>query len=217
MSDKTTFFETVFADTNLTGAVGLEECDHRGPSTLDHRTLRKSGRLPQAFLRGAGLPDTLIDYLPSLLDQPLQFYSCFISYSSRDKEFAERLHADLQDRGVRCWFAPHDMAIGAKILDSIDEAIRVRDKVLLILSESAIGSDWVEGEVTRALDEARTRKRTILFPVRIDDAVLQTREAWARLLQNQRQSETSLAGRIMTVTGRALNVSCAQELEGGRA
>ena len=35
-----------------------------------------------AFLRGVGLPDNLIDYLPSLLNQPIQFYSCFISYSS---------------------------------------------------------------------------------------------------------------------------------------
>ena len=66
------------------------------------------------FLRGVGLPDNLIDYLPSLLNQPIQFYSCFISYSSKDQEFADRLHADLQNKGVRCWFAPHDMPIGAK-------------------------------------------------------------------------------------------------------
>jgi len=90
------------------------------------------------------------------------------------------LHADLQNKGVRCWFAPHDMPIGAKIIDAIDEAIRLRVKVLLILSEGAIASDWLEGEVTRALDEERERKNVILFPVRIDDAVMQTSKAWAR-------------------------------------
>ena len=78
------------------------------------------------------------------------------------------------------------MPIGAKILDAIDEAIRLRDKVLLILSEDAIASDWVEGEVTRALDEERERKRLVLFPIRVDDAVLETKEAWARLLRGQR-------------------------------
>ena len=139
-----------------------------------------------AFLRGVGLPDNLIDYLPSLLNQPIQFYSCFISYSSKDQAFAERLHADLQAKGVRCWFAPHDMPIGAKILDAIDEAIRLRDKVLLVLSEGAIASDWVEGEVTRALDEERERKKLLLFPIRIDNAALETKEAWARLLRGQR-------------------------------
>ena len=128
----------------------------------------------------------MINYLPSLLNQPIQFYSCFISYSSKDQEFADRLHADLQNKGVRCWFAPHDLAIGAKIIDAIDEAIRLRDKVLLILSEHSVASDWVEEEVTRALDEERSRKTTVLFPIRVDDAVLNTTEAWARGLRIQR-------------------------------
>jgi hypothetical protein len=44
----------------------------------------------------------------------------------------------------------------------------------LILSEGAIASDWVEGEVTMALDEERTHKQIVLFPVRIDDAVMQS-------------------------------------------
>lgn len=78
------------------------------------------------------------------------------------------------------------MPIGAKILDAIDEAIRPRDKVLLVLSEGAIASDWVEGEVTRALDKERERKRPLLFPIRLDDTVLETKEAWARLLRGQR-------------------------------
>jgi hypothetical protein len=49
-----------------------------------------------------GLPDRLIEYLPSLFDQAIQFYSCFISYSSKDQDFADRIHADLQNNGVRC-------------------------------------------------------------------------------------------------------------------
>ena len=177
---------TVFASTVLTKVKGLDQCHHVGPSSIDFQTLERSGPLPIAFLRGIGLPDNLIDYLPSLLNEPIQHYSCFISYSSKDQVFAERFHADLQNKGVRCWFAPHDMPIGAKIIDAIDEAIRLRDKVLLILSQGAIASDWVEGEVTRALDEERTRKNVVLFPVRLDDAVMQTSEAWARLLQGQR-------------------------------
>jgi uncharacterized protein YjbI with pentapeptide repeats len=179
-------YETILADINLGNTEGLDQCKHSGPSIIDHRTLQKSGQLPLIFLRGVGLPDNLINYLPSLLNQPIQFYSCFISYSSKDDEFAQRLHADLQNKGVRCWFAPHDMPIGARILDAIDEAIRLRDKVLLILSAGAIASDWVEGEVTRSLDEERQRQQTILFPIRLDDSVLETTEAWARLLRGQR-------------------------------
>ena len=96
------------------------------------------------FLRGIGLPDTLIEYLSSLLNQSNRFYWCFISYSSNDQEFAER-HSDLQNKGVRCWFAPHDLPWGAKTWDTIDEAIRLRDKVLLILSKR----NWFQRSVWR--------------------------------------------------------------------
>jgi hypothetical protein len=177
---------TVFGDINLTGVIGLETCNHLYGSIIDYGTLARSGPLPLSFLRGVGLPDNFIEYLTSLLNQANQHYSCFISYSTKDQQFAERLHADLQNKGVRCWFAPHDMPPGAKIIDAIDEAIRLRDKVLLILSKGAIESDWVEGEVTRALDEERTRKQLVLFPLRIDDAVMQASEAWVRLLRGQR-------------------------------
>jgi TIR domain len=138
----------------------LEKCDHEGPSIVDHRTLQKSGPLPLSFLRGVGLPDNLIEYLPSLLNQAIQHYSCFISYSTKDEDFAKRLHADLQDEGVRCWFAPHDLPIGGKILD-----------------------DWVEDEVTKGFEEERKRGQIVLFPVRLDQTVMKTNEAWAAKLR----------------------------------
>ena len=130
----------------------------------------------------------MIDYLPSVLDQAIQYYSSFISYSTKDQDFANRIHADLQNKGVRCWFAPHDLPIGGKILDEIDTAIRLRDKVLLILSEHSIKSDWVEDEVKKAFEEERTRapKQTVLFPIRLADAVMDTIEAWAGLLRRDR-------------------------------
>jgi hypothetical protein len=173
------FNETVFGNTNLTGVTGLDSCAHLGPSVIDPRTLLKSGRLPLAFLRGCGLPDTLINYLPSLLNEPLQFYSCFISYSTKDQEFAERLHADLQNNGVRCWFAPEDLKIGDKFRVRIDESIRIYGKLLLILSEHSIASDWVEKEVETAMEKEREEKRTVLFPVRLDDAVMESKTGWA--------------------------------------
>jgi uncharacterized protein YjbI with pentapeptide repeats len=57
-------FKTIFSNVDLTGVIGLETCNHKGPSTIDHRTLQISGQLPLPFLRGVGLPDRLIEYLP---------------------------------------------------------------------------------------------------------------------------------------------------------
>jgi uncharacterized protein YjbI with pentapeptide repeats len=174
---------TVFSDLDLSKADGLDRCRHIRASIIDYGTLQKSGQLPLKFLRGVGLPENLIEYLPSLLCVPIQHYSCFISYSTSDQGFTDRLHADLQDGGVRCWFAPHDMPIGGKIWDEIDSAIRLRDKVLLILSEHSIKSDWVEDEVTKAFEEERKRGQIVLFPIRLDDAVMDTNEAWAAKLR----------------------------------
>jgi uncharacterized protein YjbI with pentapeptide repeats len=174
-----TLIETILANLDLTSVIGLETCRHYGPSIIDHRTLQNSSPLPLAFLRGVGLPDNFVEYLPSLLNQAIQYYSSFISYSTMDEDFAKRLHADLQNEGVRCWFAPKDIRIGDELLETIYEAIRLRDKVLLILSEHSITSRWVKDEITKAFDEESRRGQTVLFPVRLDDAVMETNEAWA--------------------------------------
>jgi hypothetical protein len=120
---------------DLSQAKNLSTCRHEGPSTIGIDTIyRSQGKIPEAFLRGAGVPDNFITYIKSLTGKALEFYSCFISYASSDEAFAKSLYADLQAEGVRCWFAPHDMQSGKKVLEQIDEAIRVHDKLLLILS-----------------------------------------------------------------------------------
>src|SRR5271165_2006287 len=170
----TNLFRTTLIDVDLSRTLGLDNTRQLGPCIIDIRSLIRSENLPITFLRGCGLPDALIKYLPSLRGEAIQFYSCFISYSTKDQGFADRLHADLQNKGVRCWFAPHDLPIGGKILDEIDAAIRLRDKVVLILSEHSIRSDWVEDEVKTAVEEERKRGQTVLFPIRLDDAVMDT-------------------------------------------
>jgi uncharacterized protein YjbI with pentapeptide repeats len=178
-------YETVFADVVLVGTSGLSNCRHNGPSVIDHRTFLKSV-LPRSFLEGVGLPNAVIEYMSSQLKSEISYYSCFISYSSKEDKFARLLHQDLQKVGVRCWFAPHDLPIGGKTLDEIHDAIQVRDKVLLILSEHSISSNWVEDEVMKGYEEEQKRATTVLFPIRLDDAVMGTGEAWAAKLRQQR-------------------------------
>ena len=106
---------TTFGNVDLSDVKGLESIRHDGPSTVGIDTLfRSGGKIPEAFLRGCGVPETLIVHQRALVGSldPIQFYSCFISYSSADRDFAERLHADLQQKGVRCWFAPNELKIG---------------------------------------------------------------------------------------------------------
>jgi uncharacterized protein YjbI with pentapeptide repeats len=179
---------TIFACLDLSLiAKGLDSIKHNGPSTIGIDTLYMSrGMIPDAFLRGAGVPDNFIAYIGSLVGKPIEFYSCFISYSTKDQEFAERLHADLQAKGVRCWFAPQDLKIGDKFRDRIDESIRLHDKLLIVLSEQSIASAWVRREVEAAFEREDRQKSIVLFPIRVDDAVMQTKEAWAADIRRTR-------------------------------
>ena len=178
---------TIFANIDLSETKNLDTIDHEGPSTIGIDTLYESkGNIPEAFLRGCGVPDQMIEYARSLTGSSIEFYSCFISYSSKDEEFAKRLHADLQTNNVRCWYAPHDMKIGDKIRPTIDESIRVHDKTLLILSEHSVQSDWVEHEVEHALDIEKEKKKNVLFPVRVDEAVMESKTGWAGNVRRQR-------------------------------
>ena len=190
--------EVILSDVDLSTCKNLDSILHRGPSTVDIRTLERSGPLPLVFLRGVGLPDKLIEYLPSLLGRAIEFYSCFISYSTKDEEFLHRLYADLQNKGVRCWFAPEDMKIGAKILDTLDKAIRFRDKLLLVLSEASIGSEWVEDEVTKAFAEDRRREMTVLFPSALMTRCSRPTKPGRASYDTTATSVTSANGRIMT-------------------
>jgi uncharacterized protein YjbI with pentapeptide repeats len=162
---KSILWETIFGAADLRDAKGLADCDFKGPCVLDIRAIQQSGMLPVPFLRGCGLPDSFIDYLPSLLNNAIQFFSCFISHSTKDRDFADRLYADLQARGVRCWFAPHDIQGGRKIHEQIDEAIRVYDKLLLILSDATMNSNWVKTEIANAGACEEKQERQMLFPI----------------------------------------------------
>jgi hypothetical protein len=108
-----------------------------------------------------------------------------ISHSKVDQAFADRLYADLRQKGIRCWLATKDLKIGDKFHTRINEAIRTHDKLLVILSRDSIGSKWVEVEVAEAFDK-ETKDRTVLFPIRLDDAVLDCDEAWAKSVRQTR-------------------------------
>jgi hypothetical protein len=75
----------------------------------------------------------------------------------------------LQNKGVRCWFAPHDVQGGKKLHEQIDEAIRIYDRLLLIVSEHSIHSEWVRREIAKARKRERQEKRRMLFPVGLVD------------------------------------------------
>jgi len=194
---------TTFANLDFSQTKGLDKLKPGGPSIVDHRTLINSKNIDQMvlkkFLRVCGFLEHFIDYVPDLLRSldPIKFPSCFISHSSEDNKIAEMLFDDLQEKGMRCYYAPEKMETGDFVRDEIKRAIWDYDKLLLLISKDSVHSRWVRTEVETALakedklnkqlrekleaqgkfNRENYKKIKVLFPIRLDDQGWNTFEA----------------------------------------
>jgi uncharacterized protein YjbI with pentapeptide repeats len=181
---------TVFASSDLSAAIGLESLDHQGPSPMSMDTLALSGRkLPEGFLRGCGFSDVDMEYAklynPGLdheeiikilsriqdlrASQGLQTSPLFISYSSSDGVFVDKLESRLNERGIRFWRHVRGMDAG-RMEKPIDRGIRQNPKVLLVLSEHSTKGDWVEVEIREMRKLENEIGYRVLCPVALDDS-----------------------------------------------
>jgi uncharacterized protein YjbI with pentapeptide repeats len=178
---------TIFGDVDLRTVRGLDIVRHGGPSTIGTDAISRSeGTIPEEFLRKAGVAESFITSAQALAQNPPEYYTCVISYASQDQEFVERLYIDLQSHSVRCWFAPEDVKMGEKFWHSIDESLRLYDKLLVVLSQHSVNSEWVEGEVMAALEKEQRHHQTALFPITLDETVKQASLPWAASLRRTR-------------------------------
>jgi uncharacterized protein YjbI with pentapeptide repeats len=149
------FDRTKLVDADLDGATGLDEVIHQGPSELGtHALLRFGHKLPASFLRGVGLTESFIRYLPAIISstRPIDFCSIFICAAPADRELANRLHNDLQKAGIRCWLREpiSDMA-GAEL----DNVIHLHDRSIVLCSRHSLSDPRVAAEL--ATSRATTR------------------------------------------------------------
>ena len=162
----------IFGNNDLRNLKGLDTVLYLGPSTIGVDTLYKSnGEIPDEFLIGCGLPENFVPFVQSHVgaEQAIQFHSCFISYSHKDEDFARRLYSRMRDAHLRVWFAPEEMKGGRKLHEQIFSAIQLHDKLLLVLSEHSLQSEWVTTELRRARKVEREETRRKLFPIRLTD------------------------------------------------
>jgi formylglycine-generating enzyme required for sulfatase activity len=89
-------------------------------------------------------------------------HQVFISYSSQDKELADRVCAALESAGFSCWIAPRNIEEGADYPRAIVQAITAAKSMVVLLTTHALASPHVLSEIGHAFN---ARKR--MLPVRL--------------------------------------------------
>lgn len=82
--------------------------------------------------------------------------SVFISYSSKDIKFVERITDELEKIGVAYWKAPEMIPAGSSYAREIPQAIQNCGVFLLVLSPTSQDSIWVEKEIDSAICNRKT-------------------------------------------------------------
>lgn len=90
----------------------------------------------------------------------------FVSYSRRNKTFAERLARDLDDAGLDVWVDWRQIQVGEFWRDEIFRGIERSDILVICLSPPAVQSEWVQREVITARDQGKT-----ILPVMVESAI----------------------------------------------
>jgi hypothetical protein len=103
-----------------------------------------------------------------------QLFSAFISYSHKDRRFAEWLHDKIRGAGIKCWLDEKQIRAGDRIHSKIEDAIYDRDKILLCASKHSLTSWWVENEINSVISKEqqlwkeRGKETLSLIPLNLD-------------------------------------------------
>jgi hypothetical protein len=166
---------TTFGSVNLKSAIGLSTVQHKGPSIITFDTLQDSiNAIPDEFLTGVGIEGDYRFLHYERLGLEHSFNPCFISYTSRDAEFAIRLYNTLQKYGVVCWLDDISIEASNDIAAAIKRGLRYTSKRLICCSEASLKGEWVRREVEYALEQEKRLQNDdaialpVLIPLALD-------------------------------------------------
>lgn len=92
----------------------------------------------------------------------------FLSYSSLNKDFAEKLASDLSELSHKVWLDEWEIKVGDSIPKKISDGLENSDYVVVILSTSSTVSKWVENEWHAKYWEEIEQEQVKVLPVLLE-------------------------------------------------
>lgn len=147
------FLDAVTCFSQYSSNLGARYIDEKNPKELRDKFLKLQKRLSE---------------LLQFLNISKEKAKVFISYSHKDKVFAEKLIEDLESRDIIIWYDDRNIDIGDVISEAISSGIEKSYCYLMIVSPSSLDSKWVKFELDEAYQQHINKGKKVL-PVVIGD------------------------------------------------
>lgn len=167
------FGETIIANIDLRGIVGLESCRHASPSTVTQDVMKQSfGQIPKEFLEGCGC------YVNA--EKEKKQMQIFLCHAKEDKEKVQDIYIKLKQAGFKPWLDKKELLPGQDWDKQIRMAIKSSTYILIFFSKTSISKrGYVQREFKLARDvlDEIPEGQIFIIPVRLEDCVVPDRFA----------------------------------------
>jgi len=93
----------------------------------------------------------------------------FISYSHQNKEFADKLAANLVKQKAHVWVDTWELNVGDSIIDKVQSAIQESSALIVIISKASMESEWCKKELSSGFLRELEEKRVVVLPLLLED------------------------------------------------
>ena len=93
----------------------------------------------------------------------------FISYSHQDKDFVDKLAANLVKHKAHVWVDRWELHIGDSIIDKVQEAIQESSAFIIVISKFSMESEWCKKELSSGLLKELEEKKVIVLPLLLEE------------------------------------------------
>lgn len=95
--------------------------------------------------------------------------SVFISYSTKDSNFIDKLSTELIKNRIQIWLDKWEMQPGDSLIDKIQNALTESSFLLVVLSKHSVESEWCKKELNSALMREIKEKKVVVIPILLED------------------------------------------------
>ena len=99
-------------------------------------------------------------------------YDIFLSHSSSDNDFTNKLHSLLEQAGFNVWYDEKILTSNTHLLTDLPKYIGNSESFIIILSKNSCDSTWVQDEYGYARELHKNKELNAIIPIVIDDCNL---------------------------------------------